>query len=308
MARKFWVFLEQYSHLLLNMFWVLCLMFLSLADAAHGFNIFPLGGADPILSANNHPPTLKIKMILEYTQMLYTVLFLKVGADFTTQWFALCTKLGVTPMKSKKAGEKKTEQVSGPYNPTHENTQITAWVGRSEANFMYILRIALRLCERFSLERKDVGRRHACHDHLDVIGAYIKENKARVFPNNNPVETMRFVLATDMVYKLVFGTVVCFKNNRLQFEARDEKMAVWAYRRYIRQTKDKYRPPNKFEPALHKDLKQRDGWQERRVKILQRSKEMEKQITRHIKKNGMDATFENLLQRLKQEAKRLISD
>ena len=91
-------------------------------------NIFALN-SDPILAAQNHVDKHIVKMPLEASQILCTVV----------------RGLG---------GEAR-------YKPTHKNHPCTLWAGECSGNYEWLVQLGLALCDEYTYR---YGREHACEE------------------------------------------------------------------------------------------------------------------------------------------------
>ena len=91
-------------------------------------NIFVLH-TNPVLAARMQCDKHVVKMIVETTQMLSTI-------------------------------------VGGPYKPTHVNHPCTIWARTSSANFDWLVNHGLALCREYT---KRYGKRHVCQDIIETI-------------------------------------------------------------------------------------------------------------------------------------------
>ena len=98
-------------------------------------NIFALN-SDPILAAQNHVDKHVVKMPLEASQILCTVV----------------RGLG---------GEAR-------YKPTHKNHPCTRWAGESSGNYEWLVQLGLALCNEYTHR---YGKRHACEAVIREISA-----------------------------------------------------------------------------------------------------------------------------------------
>ena len=98
-------------------------------------NIFALN-SDPILAAQNHVDKHVVKMPLEASQILCTVV----------------RGLG---------GEAR-------YKPTHKNHPCTLWAGECSGNYEWLVELGLALCNEYTYR---YGKRHACEAVIREISA-----------------------------------------------------------------------------------------------------------------------------------------
>ena len=163
--------------------------------SALGFNIF-LFDADPQRCAEMHPDELNVKMILEYTQMLYTVIHLMSRReDWLAIWRGICERIGVTPLvtvspsKKEKAegGNMAARELVQPYGKTHVKHPCVLWLLESMANVRWVHTLAIECCREFSSrsrhtkaalkmseERRERGKKHKCEPHLLAIAELLK--------------------------------------------------------------------------------------------------------------------------------------
>ena len=98
-------------------------------------NIFALN-SDPILAAQNHVDKHVVKMPLEASQILCTVVRgLGGGAS---------------------------------YKPTHKNHPCTRWAGESSGNYEWLVQLGLALCNEYTYR---YGKRHACEAVIREVSA-----------------------------------------------------------------------------------------------------------------------------------------
>ena len=110
-------------------------------------NIFALN-SDPILAAQNHVDKHVVKMPLEASQILCTVV----------------RGLG---------GEAR-------YKPTHKNHPCTRWAGESSGNYEWLVQLGLALCNEYTYR---YGKRHACEAVLREVSAPLP-NLLRIAPRS----------------------------------------------------------------------------------------------------------------------------
>ena len=110
-------------------------------------NIFALN-SDPILAAQNHVDKHVVKMPLEASQILCTVV----------------RGLG---------GEAR-------YKPTHKNHPCTRWAGESSGNYEWLVQLGLALCNEYTHR---YNREHACEEVIREISAPLP-NLLRIAPRS----------------------------------------------------------------------------------------------------------------------------
>ena len=115
-------------------------------------NIFFLS-LDPAEAAKLHGDKHVIKMILESTQMLMTC--------------HACLQ----PDRDAWAIAFQRDTGRSPYKPTHANHPCTAWVRASPANYAWLCRLALALCDE-KMRRWPANAEHACRPLLEWLAAH----------------------------------------------------------------------------------------------------------------------------------------
>ena len=110
-------------------------------------NIFALN-SDPILAAQNHVDKHVVKMPLEASQILCTVV----------------RGLG---------GEAR-------YKPTHKNHPCTLWAGECSGNYEWLVQLGLALCNEYTHR---YNREHACEEVIREISAPLP-NLLRIAPRS----------------------------------------------------------------------------------------------------------------------------
>ena len=129
-------------------------------------NIFALD-TDPQVAASYHCDKHVVKMILESSQMLCTILHDK--------------------------------GIEAPYKPTHRNHPCTKWAAESRENFVWLLQLGFWLCVEY---RSRYGKNHKseevirfCHKHIDLIPESPFTPFAQAMPdefrNEDPVTAYR---------------------------------------------------------------------------------------------------------------------
>jgi len=125
-------------------------------------NIFFLS-LDPAEAAKRHGNKHVIKMILESTQMLITC-WHRLNDDDESKW-----KL-----------EFQNDTGRSPYKMTHANHPCNIWVRASPANYAWLCRLGLALCDE-KMRRWPKNREHACRPLLEWLATH-----APPFPPDAP--------------------------------------------------------------------------------------------------------------------------
>lgn len=125
-------------------------------------NLFFLD-SDLVANARAYSDPHVVKMILEFTQMLYTVLFVldpERYADLQRHWEIRAEVAADEGGKAPKA-----------YRPTHQHHPMVRFAGSGPEAYRFVLDAGLRLGEEFMRRfRKDCA--HACVQHLAVLRAF----------------------------------------------------------------------------------------------------------------------------------------
>lgn len=89
-----------------------------------------------------------MKMIVEYTQLLYTVFLMKAGEEF------------FTPQRMQKY------KIPKIYKKTHIHHPCNVWLRESWANCYWLSRLALQVCKQYTMRYQ---KTHACEVHIRMF-------------------------------------------------------------------------------------------------------------------------------------------
>lgn len=128
-------------------------------NSASAFNLF-LFDLDLERCAQSHDDKLCVKMILEYTQMLYSIIHLIDPNLLQLEtWRYKCNSLGIKPI---------TGSDHVPYKKTHLNHPCILWGKESSKNYELICNLANELVKQFHIRFK---KEHKCEKHLAYLSS-----------------------------------------------------------------------------------------------------------------------------------------
>lgn len=190
----------------------------------------------PSVCAKMHPDQLVVKMILEYLQILYTVVYQRYGEQklWIEYWEESCSFFNVSPT----VGD---SEISRPYKMTHVKHPSVIWVCSTFANTRWLLELALCLCEEFTFRNK---KHHKCEPHITVLSKLFldKENIRIMWPDTPRGKSLSIeplLLAMHDPIRNEYGDYTIDEERRvLLCRAKTVKDSVLAYRKYIIELKD----------------------------------------------------------------------
>jgi hypothetical protein len=154
-------------------------------------NIFFLS-MNPVKAAQAHADKHVVKMLLESTQMLWTVQHV-VAAEHNN---------GIIP-EIENAPPTKTGRTGG-YRLTHKNHPCNIWVRASIANYRWLVALAIALADEYHFRYPARKEPHACEAHV----AWLRDNP----PRGLPVGPLTWpALAMPLEFKVSISPVACYR-------------------------------------------------------------------------------------------------
>ena len=190
------------------------LLILLFIPTVNAFNLF-LFDKDPEINASYHDDKQCIKMILEYTQMLYTIVWLlKPSALAIDYWKARCIKFGIHPL---------TGSEHKPYKMVSSKHPIIVWGRESDCNFSFIRKLAISLSNEYT---KRFNKTHKCLEHIKYF-----HDIEYFIPFEKEEFTLPALAMPDFIRNR-FGNYEIINNNAF-CRAKSINSAIMAYRLYM---------------------------------------------------------------------------